>query len=152
MMPAKVDVKDTLSGLAETLLGGETTVLLTKYDTETPKDPPTGQATSPTEVETQVVPTTGSVVKQASPLIPSDQAEEERWCVLTVTASMGRLNLEATGVTPGDTVTASVRRVAFENLQMVSALQGPTKGRKVVGHQDVTIEEPVEKEFAGDCP
>ena len=60
-----------------------------------------------------------------------------------VIASMGRLNLEATGVTPRDMVTASVRRVAFENPQMAA-------GRKVVGHQDVTIEELAEKFLVGD--
>ena len=37
--------------------------------------------------------------------------------MLIVTASMGRLNLEATRVTLRDTVTASVGRVAFENPQ-----------------------------------
>ena len=73
---------------------------MTKSDAETPKDPPTDQATSPTEVETQVVPTNRSVVKLAGPLTPSNQAEEERQGVLIVTASMGRLNLEATGVPP----------------------------------------------------
>ena len=64
---------------------------------------------------------------------------------------MGRLNLEATRVTPGDTVTASVRRVAFENPQMVATLLGCTKGRKVVGHQDATIEALAEKDSVGDC-
>ena len=127
-------------------------VLLTKSDADTPQDQPTGLATSPTKVETQVVPTTGLVVKLAGPLTPSNQAEEERQCVLTVTASMGRLNLEATGVTTGDMVTASVRTVAFENPQMVAAFPGPTKGRKVVGHEDTTVEELVEKDLAGDHP
>ena len=112
----------------------------------------TSQAISPIEVETQVIPTTGSVVKLANPLTPSDKAEEERWCMLIVTASMGRLNLEATGVTLSDMVTASVGRVAFENPQMVAVLPGPTKGRKVVGHQDTTIEELAEKDLVGDHP
>ena len=70
--------------------------------------------------------------------------------MLTVTASMGRLNLEATGVTLRDRVTASVGRVAFESPQMVATLPGPTKGRKAVGHQDATIEELAEKDLAGD--
>ena len=98
--PARVDVKNTLPGTAGIPQEGDATVLLTKSDAETPKDLPTSQATSPTKVETQVVLTTRLVVKLASPHTPSDQAEEERWCVLTVTALMGRLNLEATGVTP----------------------------------------------------
>ena len=112
--------------------------------------PLTGQATSPTEVETQVVPTTRLVVELASLLTPSYQAEEESWCVLNVTASMGRLNLEATGVTPRDTVTASVGRVAFKNPQMAAAFPGPTKGRKVLGCQGATVEELVEKDLVGD--
>ena len=136
----------------ETPQGGDAMVLSTKSDVKAPMDPLTGQATSPTKVETQVVPTTRSVVKLAGPLSPSDQAEEESQCVLIVTVSMGRLNLEATRVTPGGTVTASVRRVAFEKPQMVAAFPGPTKGRKVVGHQDATAEELVEKDLVGDHP
>ena len=88
-------------------------VLLTKSDVETPKDMPTGWATSPPKVETQVVPTIRLVVKLASPLTWSNQAEEERWCLLTGTASMRRLNLEATGIIPRDMVTASVGRVGL---------------------------------------
>ena len=64
---------------------------------------------------------------------------------------MGRLNLEATRVTPRDMVTASVRRVAFGNPQMAATLLGPTKGRKAVGHQGTTIEELAEKDLAEDC-
>ena len=106
----------------------------------------------PTEVGTQVVSTTELVVELASPLNISNQAEEERWCVLTVTASMMMLNLKATRVTPGDMVTASVRAVAFENPQVVAACPGPTKGRKVVGHQETTIEELVEMELVENHP
>ena len=148
-MPAKVDVNDILPGPADTPAGEDTMVLSTKSDMETPKGPPTSYATSPTEVESKVVPTTRLVVKLTTPLTLSDQAEEERWCVLTVTASMGRLNLEATGVTPRDTVTASVGRVAFENPQMAAVIPGPTKGRKMAGCQDATIEELAEKDLAG---
>ena len=125
-LSAEVDVKDTLPGTAETPLGGDAMVLLTKSDMEIQKDLLTGQAISPIKVETQVVPTTGLVVELASPLTPSDQAEEERRCILIVTASLGRLNLEATGVTLGDMVTASVRRVAFVNPQMAAVLPEPT--------------------------
>ena len=92
------------------------------------------------------------MVELASPLTPSDQAEEERQRVLTVTASMGRLNLEATGVTPRDTVLPQSRRVAFEKPEMAASFPGATKGRKVVGHQDAAVEELVEKDLAGDCP
>ena len=77
-------------------------VLSTKPEVEVPKDLLTSQATSPIEVVTQVVPTTGLVVKLAGPLIPSDQAEGERQYVLVVSASVRRLNLEATTVIHGD--------------------------------------------------
>ena len=65
-------------------------VLLTESDVETPKEPLTSWTTSPTEVETQVVPTTRSVVELAGPLTPSDQAEEERWCMLTCNCFYGK--------------------------------------------------------------
>ena len=39
---------------------------------------------------------------------------------------MERLNLEVTGVTHTDMVTASVKRVALGNLHMVATLPGPT--------------------------
>ena len=119
---------------------------------EIQKDLLTGWVISLIEVETQVVPTTRLVVELASPLAPSNQAEEERRCMLIVTASMGRLNLEATGVTLRDTVTASVGRVAFKNPQMAAVLPGPTKGRKVVGHQDAIVEELAGKDLGEDCP
>ena len=151
-LPARDDVKDTPPGTAEIPLGGGTTVLLAISDVETPKDLPASQATSPTKVETQVVPTTRLVVELAGPLTPSDWTGEERQCVLTVAASMGWLNLEATSVTPRDMVTASVWRVAFENPQIVAVLPGPTKGRKVVGCQDTTMEELIEKDLVGNCP
>ena len=61
--------------------------------------------------------------------------------MLVVTALVRRLNLEATRVILRDTVTTSVGRVAFENPQMVAVLPGLTRGRKVIGHQDATVEE-----------
>ena len=103
-------------------------VLPTEPEVEVPKDLATGLATSPIKVVTQVVPTTGLVVKLADPLIPSDQAEGERWYMLVVTALVRRLNLEATGVILGDTVTTSAGGVAFEYPQMVAVLPGPIKG------------------------
>ena len=68
--PARVDVKDTPPGTAEIPLRGDAVVLLTKSDTESPKDLPTNWAASPTKVETQAVPTTRSVVKLANPPHP----------------------------------------------------------------------------------
>ena len=145
ILPVEADVQDNLPGSAETPPGEDTMVLLPEADTETLKDLLTNGATSPAEVETWVVPATGSVVKLADSPIPSDQVEEERWCVLAMTASIGRLNLEATRVTPRDLVPASVGRVAFGNPQMAATLPGPIKGRKVVGCQDPTVEELAER-------
>ena len=133
---AEANAKDTLPGSAETPPGDNTMVPLAEVNTKTLKDLLTDQTTSPAKAESQVLPTTGSY-----------QAEEERQCVLTETASMGRLNLEATGVTPGDTVIASVRRVALRNSHMAAALPGPPKERKAVGHQDATTDKLAEKDF-----
>ena len=98
--------------------------LSTEPEVEVPKNLPTGHL----EVVTQIVPTTKLVVKLISPLIPSDQAEEERQYILVVTASVRRLNLEATGAILGDMVTALAGGVAFKNPQMVAVLPGPTRG------------------------
>ena len=113
--PTADDVGHTLPDPAAPLLERDAMVLSTKPKVEVPKDLPTGQATSPFKAVTQIVPTTGSVVKLTSPIVLSDQAEEERWYMLVVTASVRRLNLEATGVILRDTVTASAGRVAFQN-------------------------------------
>ena len=91
-LPTKVDVEYTPPGPSETLPERDATVLSTKFDVEIPKDLLTGQATNPIKVETQVVPTTRSVVKLDGPLAPHNQGEGERWCVLVVTALIGRLN------------------------------------------------------------
>ena len=89
--------------------------------------------------------------KLASPPTSSGHVVEERQCVLTVTASMRMLNLEATGVTPRDMVIASVRGVAFRNPHMAATLLGPTKESQAVGHQDTTIEELAEKDLVEGC-
>ena len=62
------------------------------------------------------------MVELTSPIIPSGQTEEERWYVLVVTALVGRLNLEVTGVILVDTVTASAGDEAFQNPRMVAVL------------------------------
>ena len=77
-----------------------------KVDTDTPKDLATIRAASSAEAESQVVPTTRLVDKLTSPTTPSEQVGGEKQCVLTVTASVGRLNLEATRVTSRDTMIA----------------------------------------------
>ena len=107
------DVEHTPPGLANPLPEADATVLSTKPEM---KDWPTGQDASPIEAETQLVPTTTLVDELTIPIIPSNQAEEERWYVLVVTASVRRLNLEATGVILRDTVTTS----AFQNPQMAA--------------------------------
>ena len=89
------EVGHTLPGLRNPLPEGDATVLSTKPKME---DWPTGQDASPIEAITQLVPTTPSVVKLTSPIVLTDQTEEERWYMLVVTASVRRLNLEATRV------------------------------------------------------
>ena len=123
--PTADDVGHTLPGLVGSPLEGNATVLSTEPKM---KDWPTGQDASPIEAITQLVPTTASVVELPSPIIPSNQTEEERQYVLVVTASVRRLNLEATGVILGDMVTASARGAAFWNPQMVAVLPGPLRG------------------------
>ena len=99
-------------------------------DTDTPKDLVTVWATSPAEAESQVVPTTRLVEKLAGLPMLSDQVGGEKQCILMVTASVGRLNLEATGVTSGDTMIASFGGVAFGNPNMAASLLGPPKKRR----------------------
>ena len=115
----QVDVGHTLPGPADTPPERDAMAPSTEPEVEAPKDLLIGWATSPIKVGTQVLPTTGSVVKLTSPLTPSNQAEGERWYMLVVTALVRRLNLEATGVILGDTVTASAGGVAFGNPQIV---------------------------------
>ena len=66
--------------------------------------------------------------------------------MLVVTASVRRLNLEATGVILRDTVTASVGGVAFWNPQMAAVLPGPIRERGAIGNQGATVEELVRKD------
>ena len=81
------------------------------------------------------------MVKLTSPSILSDQTEEERQYMLVVTASVRRLNFEATRVILGDMVTASAEGVAFQNLQIATVLPGPARGRREIGNQGGTVEE-----------
>ena len=137
-LPTVDDVGHTPPGLAIFPLEGDTTFLSTKSEME---DWPMGQGASPIEAATQLVPTTALVVELTSPLILPDQTEEERGYMLVVTALVRRLNLEATGVILGDTVTTSARGVAFQNPQMAVVLNGPVRGRRVIGNQGGTVEE-----------
>ena len=81
---------------------------------------------------TQVVSTAALVVELTSPIVLSDQTEEERQYVLVVTVSARRSNLEATGVILRDMVTALARGVTFQNPQMAAALSGPAGGRGAI--------------------
>ena len=110
--PTVDDVGHTPPGLVGPLPEGNATVLSTEPKM---KDWPTGQNASPIEAVTQLVPTTALMVKLTSPIVLSDQTEEERWYMLVVTASVRRLNLEMNGVILGDMVTASAGGVAFQN-------------------------------------
>ena len=65
-------------------------------------------------LENLIIPTTALGDEPVSST-PSDQIGGERPCILTVTTSIGRLNLEATAVTPGDTMITSVGRITFGN-------------------------------------
>ena len=74
--PTADDVGHTPPGLADPPLEGNATVLSTEPEM---KDWLTGQDASPIDVISQLVPTTTSVVELASPIVPSNQTEEERW-------------------------------------------------------------------------
>ena len=116
-LPTADDVGHTPPSLADPPPEGNATVLSTKPKM---RDWLTGQDASPIEAITQLVPTTALVVKLTSPIIPSDQTEEERWYMLVVTASVRRLNLDVTGVILRDTVTTSAGGVAFQNPWMAA--------------------------------
>ena len=123
---------------------------LAEIDIDTLNDLVTIWAASPAEAESWVVPTTGWVDKLAGPLPPSDQVGGEKQWMLTVTTSVGRLNLGATGLTSGDTVITSVRGVTFRNPHMAASLLGPPKERKEVGHQDATTGELAKRDLTED--
>ena len=104
------------------------------------KDWLTGQGTSFIKAIIQLVPPKALVVKLTSPISSSDQTEEERQYMLVVTALVRRLNLEATRVILGNTVTTSARNGAFQNPQMAAVLHVPVRGRRAIGNQDTTME------------
>ena len=147
--PTVDDVGHTLPGLGNPLLEGDATVLSTKPEME---DWPAGQDASPSEAVTQLVPTTASVVELTSPIIPYNQTEEERWFMLVVTATVRRLNLEATCGILGDTVTASAGGLAFQNPQMAAVVPGPVRERRAIGNQGTAVEELARKDAEWECP
>ena len=101
----------------------EVMVPATKMDTGAQRDLMNPQTASPAMAENQIVPTTRPGDQPVSPT-PSDQVRGEEPCILTVTATIGRLNLEATGVTPSNTVIALVGRMTFRNPCMETSLPG----------------------------
>ena len=105
------------------------------------------RAASPTMAENLVIPTTKLGDKLSSPT-PSDQVGGERPCILTVTTSIGRLNLETTGVTPSDNIVTSVRRMTFGNPCMVVSLPGLCKEGREGSHQGTATDELAEGDLA----
>ena len=125
----------------------EVTVPVTEMDTGTPRDLMTPWAASPAMAENQIIPTTRSGDKPVSP-IPSGQVGGERPCILTVTASIGRFNLEATGVPPSDIIIALVGRMTFGSPHMVASLPGLSKEGKEGSHQGTATDELAKRDLA----
>ena len=98
----------------------------TEMDNGIPKDLINPWSASPAMAKNWIIPTTELGHKPVSPA-PSGQVGGEGPCILTVTASIGRLNLEATGVTPSDTIIALVGRMTIGNPYMVASLLGLSK-------------------------
>ena len=102
--PTTLPANINLPGSAEISPRGNIMMPSAKVNTDTPKDLATVRATSPAEAESWVVPATRLADKLTSPTTPFLRGRRGKQCVLTVTASVGRLNLEGTGVTSGDTM------------------------------------------------
>ena len=98
-------------------------------------------------VKNQIIPTITLGDEPASPTTP-DQVGGERPCILTVTTFIGRLNLEATEVTPSDTVIALVDRT-FRNPYMAASLLGLSKEGS---HQGTAMDELPERDLAKEQP
>ena len=127
----------------------EVTVPVTEMDNGTSKYLINPWAASLAMAENQIIPTTGLGDKLVSPT-PSDQVGGEGSCILTVTTSIGRLNLEATEVTPSDTIVASVRRMTVGNPHMVASLPGLSKEEMEGSHQSTTMDNLAERDLAED--
>ena len=105
--PATLSAETNPPAATEVFSKIEVAVPATKMDDSILRDLMNPQAASPAMAENQIIPTTALGDEPVSPA-PSDQVGGEIPCILTVTTSIGRLNLKATGVTPGDTVIASL--------------------------------------------
>ena len=124
--PATSSAETNPSMAAEVLPKKEVAVPVTEMDNGTLRDLINPWAASPAMVENQIISTSALGDEPVSPT-PSHQVGGERPCILTVTTSIGRLNLEATGVTPSDTVIASIGRMTFRNPHMAASLLGLSK-------------------------
>ena len=144
--PATLSAETNPPVAAEVLPKDEVIVPATKMDNGTLKDLINPWAASSAMVENQITPTTGLGDKPVSPT-PSEQVGEERTCILTVTTSIGRLNLEATGVNPHNTVITSVGRITFGNPHMVVSLPGLSKEGREGSHQGTAADELAERDL-----
>ena len=144
--PAEIN----LPGSAEISPMGSTIMPSARMNTDTPKNLATIWAASPAEAESKVVPITRLVDWLGSPPMPSNQVGGEKQCLLMITTSVGRLNLEATRVTSGCTMIASDGGVAFGNPCMAASLLEPPKEKKEVGHRDATTGELTEGDLMED--
>ena len=151
IIPAEPTISSAETNLpvaAEVLPQKDAAVPVTKRVNGTPRDLINPQAVSPAMAENQIIPTIMLRDEPASPT-PSDQVGGERPCTLTVTNSIGRLNLEATGVTPGNTEIASVERMTFGNPHMVASLLGLSKEGS---HKGTAVDELAERDLAREWP
>ena len=147
--PTTSSVETNLPASAEVLPIDEVMVPATEIDTDAPRDLMNPWAASPAMAENWIIPTTGLGGKLVSPT-PSDQVRGEKPCILTVTTSIGRLNLEATGVTPSNTVIALVGRMTFQNPCMAVTFLGLSKEEREGSHQSATADKLAERDLAGD--
>ena len=93
------------------------------------------------EAATQTASASMSGVRFTSPITPPNLAEEEKWYVLAVTASIRRLTLEMTSIILEGMVTTSPGRSAFQNPHMAAVLSRPVPARRTISNQGTTVKE-----------
>ena len=97
--PTTLSTETNTTAAAEVLPKSKVMVPATKMDTGAQRDQMNPWAASPAMARTWIIPTTGLGDQPVSSM-PSYQVRGEEPYILTVTTTIGRLNLEATGVTP----------------------------------------------------
>ena len=102
---------------------------------------PIGQHASLIEAATQIPSTAMPGVNLTSPITPPVWMKEEKWYVLVMTALVRWLNLETTGVIPGDAVTPSPGRSAFQNPHMAAVFSGQVPARRAISDQITIVKE-----------